>query len=45
MKHLLILTLVAIAVAVAVSDYMACKEVGGVLVRGLFWFECVGAKP
>lgn len=34
-----------VVLGVMAGDYADCKEAGGVLVRGLFWFECVGGKP
>jgi uncharacterized membrane protein len=39
------IVLIAIVVLIgSVAEYRACQEVGGVLARGLFGFECVDRR-
>lgn len=37
----LAIALIALFINVLLGDYYGCKRLGGTLVRGAFWFQCV----
>ena len=39
---IIIALIAAIAIVAAFNSWSLCKSAGGTLVKGVFWYECIG---